>query len=124
MLKNYLRSTFRSLWKNKGHSLINIIGLSLGISCTIIIFTIVRFELSFDDYHPHKDRMYRVVTEYHKYEEKSYDAGITYVLPEAMRQDFHDLVYVSITDSNDGFPFITVTGNEGRNIFIKYTTAT
>jgi putative ABC transport system permease protein len=124
MLKNYLLSTFRSLWKNKGHSLINIIGLSLGISCIIIIFTIVRFELSFDDYHPHKDRMYRVVTEYHKYEEKSYDAGITYVLPEAMRQDFHDLEYVSITDSNDGYPVITVTGKDGSNKLFKQTKVT
>jgi ABC-type antimicrobial peptide transport system permease subunit len=124
MLKNYVRSTFRSLWKNKGHSLINIVGLSLGISCTIIIFTIVRFELSFDDYHPEKERLYRIVTEYHKYEEKSYNAGITYVLPEALRQDFPDLEYVSITDSNNGDPVITVTGRDGSNKLFKQTQTT
>ncbi len=124
MLRNYFRSTVRSLWKDKGHSLINIIGLSLGICCAIIIFTIVRFELSFDDYHPNKDGVYRVVTEYHKYEEKSYDAGITYVLPEALRQDFPDLEYVSITDSNNGDPVITVTAKDGSNNLFKQTKTT
>ena len=124
MVKNFIRSAFRSLWKSKGHALINVIGLSLGISCTIIIFTIVRFELSFDNYHPHGDRVFRIVTEYRKYEEKSYDAGINYVLPEAMRQDFPDLEYVSITDSNVGDPVITVDADDGTQKMFKQTKAT
>jgi putative ABC transport system permease protein len=123
MLKNFLRSNFRALWKNKGHSLINLIGLTLGISCTIIIFSVVRFELSYDTYHSNPDRIYRVVTEFHKYEEKSYDAGITYRLPETLRQDFPDLEYVTVLDANNNDPVITVPGEGGKDRLFKQTKA-
>jgi putative ABC transport system permease protein len=63
MVKNFLFPALRMLLKNRWHSLINIAGLTLGIACAIVIFVIVRFELSFDRDHLSKERIYRIVTE-------------------------------------------------------------
>ena len=75
MLKNFFTIAWRNLWKNKDYASINILGLSLGIGCSILIFTLVSYHLSFDDFHPDKDRIYRVVTEFHD-EINDYSQGV------------------------------------------------
>ncbi len=101
------------LVKNRWHSLINVAGLTLGITCAIVIFVIVRFELSFDKDHLHNERIYRIVTERSPYGEVEYTAGITYPLPEALRQDFPDLEYVTVDDANTSEPVLGVTAADG-----------
>lgn len=56
MIKNYFKLAWRNLNRNKAYAAINVIGLSLGIACGILIFTIVSFQLSFYTYHKNKDR--------------------------------------------------------------------
>lgn len=60
MLKNYLTIAFRSLWKNRLHSFINVLGLSLGIACCVLIVLFVKDELTFDTFHAKAERIYRV----------------------------------------------------------------
>jgi ABC-type antimicrobial peptide transport system permease subunit len=60
MLKNYLLVTFRNLIKNGFYSFINIAGLALGITCSILILLWVADETSFDKFHPKADRLYQV----------------------------------------------------------------
>ena len=60
MFKNYFKIAWRNLIKNKGFTVINIVGLSLGIACFIIIAMFVTDELSFDQHHDKSDRIYRV----------------------------------------------------------------
>lgn len=60
MLHNYLKIAFRSLWRNKVHSIINVLGLSLGIVCCILIALFVKDEWTFDTFHSKADRIYRV----------------------------------------------------------------
>ena len=60
MLRNYLLVTFRSLRKNGFYSFINISGLALGITCSILIILWVADETSFDKFHPKADRLYQV----------------------------------------------------------------
>ena len=60
MIKNYLKTAFRSLLKNKGFTVLNVSGLALGLaSCLLIIFYVVD-ELSYDRYNTKADRIYRV----------------------------------------------------------------
>lgn len=59
MLKNYLKIALRSLGRSKIHSLINIVGLSLGIACCILIVLFVKDEWTFDRFHTKADRIYR-----------------------------------------------------------------
>lgn len=60
MIKNYLKIAFRALLRNKVHSAINVLGLSLGIACCVLIALFVRDELTFDTFHTKADRIYRV----------------------------------------------------------------
>src|SRR5690349_430984 len=61
MFKNYLLVAFRNLKKQKSFSLINIFGLTLGISCCLLIFLFIMNEFSFDRFHSKGDRIYRVM---------------------------------------------------------------
>ena len=60
MIKNYLKISFRNLWKNKAFSAINILGLSIGIATCLLITLFVMDELSYDKYNDKADRIYRV----------------------------------------------------------------
>ncbi len=63
MLKNYILTAIRYLLKQKGFSVINLIGLTIGMSVCYFALLFVRFELSYDTYHEKSDRIYRLVTD-------------------------------------------------------------
>jgi ABC-type lipoprotein release transport system permease subunit len=63
MFKNYLKIAFRNIQKNRAFAFINVLGLAIGISACLIIFTVTRFELSFNQFHTNKKSIYRIVTE-------------------------------------------------------------
>jgi len=60
MFKNYFKTTFRSLWKNKTYSFLNIFGLAIGIACAGLIFLWAEDELTFDNANINKDRIYQL----------------------------------------------------------------
>jgi len=60
MLKNYLKIALRNIIKHKGISFINIVGLAIGISCSVLILLFVTNELSYDKFHKKADRIYRL----------------------------------------------------------------
>lgn len=60
MFKNYFLTAIRNFYRNTGFSVINLLGLSIGIACCFILMLIVRFELSYDRYHKDADRIYRI----------------------------------------------------------------
>lgn len=62
MIKNYLKIAFRNLLKHKVYTIINAIGLSIGIGSCLFILVITQNELSFDQYHENKDRIYRMTS--------------------------------------------------------------
>ena len=61
MLKNYFIIAVRNFWRNKVFSVINVLGLSIGISAALVIFLIAYYEFSFDKFEKDGDRIYRVV---------------------------------------------------------------
>ncbi|MFC2140058.1 ABC transporter permease, partial [Bacteroidota bacterium] len=60
MFNNYLKIAFRNIKKYKGYSTINIIGLAVGLACCMFIILYVQFEMSYDNFHPDSDRIYRI----------------------------------------------------------------
>lgn len=60
MIKNYLLTAFRNLLKHKSITFINISGLTIGMTCCILILLYVQYELSYDRFYPEADRMFRV----------------------------------------------------------------
>lgn len=62
MLRNYLKMAWRTLLKHRGHALINVVGLAMGLAVCLLIGLWIRHELSFDRFHKKADRIYRVTT--------------------------------------------------------------
>jgi len=67
----------RTLWASRGFSLLNILGLSVGLSACFLIFLYVRFEYSYDDFHSKASRIYRVVTDTKTPTSTDHEAGTT-----------------------------------------------
>jgi len=61
MLRNFFKTAWRSLLRNKAVTTINVFGLALGITVCLIVFLLVKYELGYDRFHPGGDRIYRVV---------------------------------------------------------------
>ena len=91
MLKNHLKAAIRNLLRQKVYSFINVIGLALGIAITIFILLYVVTELSYDNYHQYKERIYRVgqleKTENHT----SIDPVTAPPLAPALKRDFPEV---------------------------------
>ncbi|TMI87517.1 MAG: ABC transporter permease, partial [Bacteroidetes bacterium] len=64
MLKNYFRTAWRNLWKNKTSSAINIFGLTIGLTCCLLITLYIQHELSYDNFELKGNRIARVIMEY------------------------------------------------------------
>ncbi|HKK11953.1 MAG TPA: ABC transporter permease, partial [Flavobacteriaceae bacterium] len=60
MIRNYFKIALRNLWKHKGFTAINVIGLAMGLGCFIVIAMYVFDELSYDRYNEKADRIYRI----------------------------------------------------------------
>ena len=113
MFKNYFKTTLRNIFKNKSYTLINVIGLSLGIVGALVIFAMIKFESSFDTYHKDLDRLYRVVHVGTQFGKTEYDPGVPYPMPRAMRNDFPEIELLTIVDSNFNSPMISVEHEDG-----------
>ena len=87
MIINYLLTAYRTFRSARVFSLINIFGLAIGISATLVIYLIVHFDLSFEDFQPNRDRIYRVVTDDHFDGESFSFSGVPFPLPAAARKD-------------------------------------
>lgn len=95
MLKNYFKTAFRNLLKNKTYTSINVFGLAIGIAVCVIIFLVIQFETSFDTFHKKKDRIYRVITEFNDANGSNINSGVPAPLPGALRNDFPQLEKVT-----------------------------
>ena len=62
MFKNYFKTAWRNLWKNKTFSFINIAGLALGMTCSLVIMLWLQDELQKDKFHANGKRLFRVNT--------------------------------------------------------------
>jgi putative ABC transport system permease protein len=76
MIKNYFITAFRRFLRNKFFSLINITGLAIGISASLVIFLLVRYDYSFDTFHQDRDRIYRVVEEFSYSGHSGFSSGV------------------------------------------------
>ena len=116
MFRNYLKIAWRNIVRRKGHAFINIGGLAVGIAVCLLIFIIVQFELSFDNYHQKKDQIYRVLTEYHHENEPEpfTGSGVPYPLPVAMKSTIPQIEEVSSIFSVEGIQ-IQVLDKTGKS---------
>src|SRR5258708_26193379 len=100
MIKNYFKIAFRGFWRHKLFTLINIIGLYIGISAALVIYLIVHYDFTFDKFHKDGDRIYRVVTNFSFSGEPGFNGGITGPMPEAVKNE--------VTGLDASAPFFTL----------------
>jgi putative ABC transport system permease protein len=126
MFKNYLKIARRNLMRNKSYAAINITGLAVGIAVCMVIFIIIQFQTSFDNFHTKKDRIYRVLTEYHHEgsADVSYGKDLPFPIPLGLKTAFPQLEVAPIFASqNDQMLIVDNKGNtekafkESRGLF-------
>lgn len=88
MLKNYLKTAFRYLFRQKIFAAINIAGLAVGLSCCVLIFLYVADELSFDNFHDKEKTIFRILGRFHAPDGSIRSRGPS--LPAAMGEPLKD----------------------------------
>lgn len=91
MIRNYIVSTLRNFSRNASYTIINVLGLSIGITACVVIYLIITYEVSFDRFHSKYDRIYRVVREDNSASGLDYDSSVPYPLIDAVRNDIADV---------------------------------
>jgi len=76
MIKNYFKTAFRNLWKNKSYGFLNVFGLAIGIACAAFIFLWVEDEMSYNHQNVKRDQLYKIL-ENQPYEGKTYTFSAT-----------------------------------------------
>ena len=98
MIKNYFIVAWRNLYRKKAYSLINISGLAVGIASALLIFLLIHYEFSYDNFQTKRDNIYRVVTTYTNYsngEVTGRQSATPVPLANALRSDFPQLKQVA-----------------------------
>lgn len=90
MWYHYLKSSLRFLQRNGGFTFINIFGLAVSIACCIIVFRYTQFELSYDQYHTQKDRIYRLINQEGSFTEEGI-AKVSGPWAPALQENFADV---------------------------------
>ena len=92
MFKSYVRTAFRNIQRYKGYSLINIIGLALGMACCILILLWAKDELATDKFHAKLDSLYAVHTIQHYGGEVSRNSGSVPALAPALKAEYPEVL--------------------------------
>jgi len=111
MLNNYFTIALRHLRRNKVYSVLNVTGLAAGIAVSLLILLFVQHELSYDSFHRHADRVYRVGATFAYGGETMHMDGLSAAVAPAMQRDHADIAAAVRTT---GFFGRVLTGRPGR----------
>jgi putative ABC transport system permease protein len=93
MIKNYFKTAWRNLWKNKTFSFINIAGLVIGMAACLLILQYVTFELSYDQFNKNVHDIYRVYNDRFQNGKLVQHGTITYsAIGKAMQNDYPEII--------------------------------
>jgi len=118
MIKNYFKIAFRNLQRNRTYAFLNISGLAVGIAACLLLFVIIQFETSFDNFHNNRKNIYRLGSEFHNQDGISYSDGVPFPATVALRNDFPQLKKVGAIYRDNGQ--VTLK-NENNKIVKKFT---
>jgi putative ABC transport system permease protein len=93
MVRNYFKITLRNIIRHKAFSIINISGLAIGIASCLLLFTVVKYELSYDTSQPNYKRIFHVVTQDNFSEGVNYNPGIPAAALDALRLQIPNVIF-------------------------------
>jgi putative ABC transport system permease protein len=114
MLENFLKTAFRAFRKNKWVSLINIIGLAVGMSAALVIFLVARYDLTFDRFETGAGRVYRVVTDFTFMGSAGYSPGVCNPLQAAARSEVSGAELVVPLYQQPSLPDVHIPAASGK----------
>jgi putative ABC transport system permease protein len=88
MLKNYFKIAWRNIIRHKGYAAINISGLTVGVAACLLIFVVIQYELSFENFRPNVKNIYHVVSQMKTEDGFAYNPGVPIPATAALRLDF------------------------------------
>ncbi|WP_127125714.1 ABC transporter permease [Pseudoflavitalea rhizosphaerae] len=91
MFRNLLKTAFRNLWRHRAFSFINIMGLTIGMTACFLIFLFVKFELSYEDFHPKADRIYHISADIKTPTEVIHADGPAWAVPPNLKMEFPEV---------------------------------
>src|SRR3954451_12676102 len=91
MFQNYIKVAWRNLMKNKVFSFINIFGLSVGLTCCLLITVYLIHELSYDKYHKNINQLYQLGTIFIKSGKDERTLNTPAPMAQAMKQEFSEI---------------------------------
>ena len=109
MLKNYLKIAFRNLKKDKLFTLLNVVGLSAGIACTLLIYLWVHDELSYDKFFANNSRIYQVMEHRKNSGSQSLSDESSGMVSDALKVQDGAVEYAAAVAPADWFPKSTLT---------------
>ncbi len=115
MLKNYVKIAVRNLLRRKGYSFINIAGLTLGLTCCLLIFQYVAFEYSFDRFNENGPNLYRILeTRVQNGEEPEIRTQHGYALGPALAEAVPEVVRYTRLEPDDSNPIVSNPAQPGK----------
>ncbi len=112
MFRNYFNIAWRNLMRNRTYTTLNVLGLTVGIVSALLLYTVIKFQLSFDTYHSKKDRIYRFVTEMESPDGMGYTGAIPKPVPAALKEAYPQLEKVAAFYGMGATQMTLVEGNK------------
>jgi ABC-type antimicrobial peptide transport system permease subunit/AraC-like DNA-binding protein len=113
MFRNYFKTAWRNLMRNKSYATINVTGLAIGIAACLLIFLIVQFETSFDNFHANGDRICRILSVNTGPDGTRAGPGTPLPISDGLKLDFPQLKLVASIMQNDGSHYSVGSGSNG-----------
>ncbi|WP_183574796.1 ABC transporter permease [Mucilaginibacter sp. X5P1] len=120
MIENYFKIAWRNIIRRRGYSVINIAGLSVGIAACLLIFVVIKYELSFDTFQPGYKNIYHLVTRINQSDDVTYNPGVVAPASEALRLDFPQ-AKVAALEANYGSQLSVPANNSNAGSDKKFT---
>jgi putative ABC transport system permease protein len=114
MFLNYLRITWRNLVRHKIYTFINLFGLTLGLTCAILLFLYVRDELSFDSHYKNYQKLYRATAHFKFKDRDDYPATTPGPLAAVLKKDYPEVSQVTRTAWAGAKTFFTYQSENKR----------
>src|SRR5438046_3128968 len=112
MISSYLKIAFRNLLKRKSYSILNVLGLAIGIACCLLIFQYVAFERSYDKFEPQAGRIIRLRLDSYQQGKLAWKSATSYpAFGPTLKKDYPEVEdYCRLIDAN------VLLSNDARNV--------
>ncbi|MFB9862905.1 ABC transporter permease [Rufibacter immobilis] len=112
MFKNYFLVAVRTLRRNLGYTTLNVVGLALGITCSLLLFLVIRHELSYDTFHGKADRIYRINVDKISAHGPENNAGTPFPMLALLKASLPELTPATHLFNEEGGTFMVLSLND------------